>query len=398
MIKRKISTNVKSKKKNKILTGVMFFVICGAIGGALGLLLNTYLKDFMNEHIKSNNMFVELLKVYGLLFIFFVGYMIHIVIHEAGHLIFGFISGYSFVSFRIGSFTLIKENKKLKHKKFNIPGTAGQCIMMPPALKDGKYPFVIYNFGGVIMNLIISITGILVVIFVQGIIFPLDAILVLVSAAGIVAALTNGIPMKIGGIPNDAYNVLSMLKDEEARNGFYLQLRVNGLQSLGTRIKEMPLEMFKLKENSDLCNPMNTAARLIEYTWYLDNMDLESAKQCIDSFIPYFDKLIRLFRNEINCERIFLELVGNCDKTLIDDLYDKDLKRYIKSAKYMISKKRLLMAYEGFYNEDKSKALKYYEDTKQLAKKYPVKGDADMELMIVEWIKEKLNICSFEKE
>ena len=55
----------------------------------------------------------------------------------------------------------------------------------------------------------------------------------------------------------------------------------------------------------------------------------------------------------------------------------------------MISKKRLHMAYEGFYNEDNNKALKYYDDGKQLAEIYPVKGEADMELMIMEWIKEK---------
>lgn len=391
MIEKKRNINTKPKKKNKIFTMIMFLVICAAIGAALGMLSNAYLKDFMNEHIKGDNMFMELFKIYGLVLIFIAGYIIHIVIHEAGHLVFGLMTGYSFVSFRIGSFTLVKEHKKLKHKKFNIPGTGGQCLMMPPVLKDGKYPFVIYNFGGVIMNLIVSIAGISVVIFVEQVTFPLNAILILVSAGGIFAALTNGIPMKIGGVPNDAYNVLSMLKDEEARSGFYVQLRVNGLLSLGTRIKDMPLEMFKLKEDSDLCNPLNTAVRLMEYSWHLDNMDLESAKQCIDSFIPYIDKVATLFRNEINCERMFLELAYNCDKNFIDSLYDKSLKKYIKAAKFMIGKKRLLMAYEGFYNEDKNKALRYYEDTKQLAKKYPIKGEADMELMIVEWVKEKLN-------
>ncbi|MBU3144501.1 site-2 protease family protein [Clostridium sp. CF012] len=389
MIEKK--KNIKPNKKNNFFAPIMFFVICAAVGFFMGSISNTYLKDFMNVHVKSNNLFVELLKVYGLILIFIVGFLIHIVIHEAGHLVFGLMTGYSFVSFRIGSFTLIKEDKKLKRKKFNIPGTGGQCLMMPPDLKDGKYPFVIYNFGGVIMNLIVAIAGILVVIFVEGITFPIDAILILVSAGGIVAALTNGIPMKFSGIPNDAYNVLSMLKDQEARSSFYVQLRVNGMQSLGTRIKDMPLEMFKLKENSDLCNPLNTAVRLIEYNWHLDNMDFDSAKQCIDSFIPYLDKLVALFRNEINCERMFLELASICDKTFIDDLYDKNLKKYIKAAKFMIGKKRLLMAYEGFYNEDKNKALEYYEDTKQLAKKYPVKGEADMEIMIVEWIKGNLN-------
>lgn len=370
----------------------MFLVIGAVIGGIIGILSVTYFKEFMNEHIKNNNMFIEILKVYGLLLIFIVGYIIHIIIHEAGHLMFGLMTGYSFVSFRIGSFTLVKEDKKLKRKKFNIPGTGGQCLMMPPALKDGKYPFVIYNFGGVIMNLIVSIAGILVVIFVEKGTFPLSAMLILTSAGGIFAALTNGIPMKIGGVPNDAYNVLSMLKDEEARNGFYIQLRVNGLLSLGTRIKDLPLEMFKLRENSDLSNPLNTAVRLMEFNWHLDNMDFGSAKQCIDSFVPYLDKVALLFRNEINCERMFLELAYNCDKNFIDNLYDKNLKKYVKAAKFMIGKKKLLMAYEAFYNEDKNKALKYYEETKQLAKKYPIKGEADMELMLVEWVKERLNI------
>lgn len=56
----------------------------------------------------------------------------------------------------------------------------------------------------------------------------------------------------------------------------------------------------------------------------------------------------------------------------------------------MLGKKRLLMAYEGFYNKDKNQALKYYEDIRKLAEEYPIKGDADMELMISNWIKERL--------
>jgi hypothetical protein len=389
MIKSKNNPCVKPNKKNKLLSIVIFLVVCGAVGAGIGILSRTVLKDFFDAHINSDNSFIELLKVYGLVLVLFAGYLIHIIIHEAGHLVFGLMTGYSFVSFRIASFTLIKENGKLKYKRFNIPGTAGQCLMMPPTLKKGKYPFIIYNYGGVIMNLIVAILEILVVIFAEKAVFPLNAILVLTAAGGIFAALTNGIPMRLGGVPNDAYNVFSMLKDEEAKRGFYVQLKVNGLLTLGERIKDMPLDMFKLKEESDLYNPLITAVRLMEYSWYLDNMELENAKKCIDSFIPYIDKLSLLFRYEINCERIFLELIGDFDKSLIEDLYDKSLKKYIKAAKFMISKKRLLMAYEGFYNKDKKKALEYYEAAKVLAQKYPMKGEADTELMIMEWIKGK---------
>lgn len=374
----KNKTEVKQKRKNKILSSLLFIIVCGAIGAVIGFLSAAYLEEF-----NSNNF----LGFSGLILIFFLGYLVHIILHEVGHLIFGLMTGYSFVSFRIGSLTIIKEDGKLKFKKFNIPGTAGQCLMMPPDLKNGKYPFVIYNFGGVIVNLIVSIIGILVGLKATS---PLNAILLLSGLGGIFAALTNGIPMKIGGIANDAYNVLSIFRDDEARRGFYLQLKIHGLQSQGIRIKDMPLESFKLKEDSDLSNPLNTAIRLMEYNWYLDNMDLEGAKKSIDSLMPYFNKIIPLFRNEINCERIFLELVGDCNKDFIDTLYDKDLKKYIKIAKFMIGKKRILMAYEAFYNEDKDKALKYYEELKELAKKYPIKGEADMELMISDWIRERL--------
>jgi folate-dependent tRNA-U54 methylase TrmFO/GidA len=119
-------------------------------------------------------------------------------------------------------------------------------------------------------------------------------------------------------------------------------------------------------------------------------MDFESAKQCVDSLLPFFDKISLIFRNEINCERIFLELIDNCDKAFIHEIYDKNLKRYIKAAKFMISKKRFLMAYEDLYNEDKNKALEHYEAAKVLASKYPIKGEADTELRIMEWVKEKL--------
>ncbi|MEG0306391.1 MAG: hypothetical protein RR636_00525 [Clostridium sp.] len=385
----KINKARKNKNGKKVLFVIIFIISCLVIGGTIGFLSDKYLNGFMDTYIKNDNIFVELINIYGLLLIFIFGYCIHIIIHEAGHLIAGLMTGYSFVSFRIGSFTLIKANEKLKRKKFNIPGTAGQCLMMPPAMVDGKYPFVIYNFGGVIANLITSIIGILIVIFVEGVPFPLNATLVLFGAAGIFAAVTNGIPLKVSGVANDGYNVISMAKDGEAKNAFYVQLRVNGLQSLGARIKDMPLEMFKLSAGANLTNPLNTSIRLMEYSWYLDNMDFEGARKSLGSFEYNLEKLVPLYRLEVNCERMFLELIGNCDKDVIDKLYDKTLKKYMKAAKFMIGKKRVIMAYEAFYTKDRTKALKCYKEGEELAKKYPVKGEADMELMIMNWIKEK---------
>lgn len=383
------------EKKSKKIGKILFVLISLCIGFFIGFLQDVYLKDSTIFNFGFNNLLDYIFETLGFLLMFILGFIVHIIIHEGGHLIFGLVSGYSFVSFRIGSFIIIKENENLKLKRFNIPGTAGQCLMMPPDLKDEKFPFILYNFGGVILNFIVSVLGILFTILLNGKLFPyngtLDAILILSGIAGMFVVLTNGIPMKIGGIANDGYNALSMIKDGNARKGFYTQLRVNGLQSQGIRIKDMDIEIFNLSDNADLSNPLNTSMRLMEYNWYLDNMDLENARKTINTLIPYFNKLVPIYRYEINCERIFLELLGDCDKSFIDRLYNKDLKKYIKAAKFMISKNRLMMAYEAYYNENEIKALGYYEEIKDLAKRSPVKGDSDMEIMLANYIAEDIN-------
>lgn len=370
---------------------IIFISVCLIIGFFIGYISARFSNGIFPANTEDNSLASDFTKVFILFLIFIIGFFIHIIIHEIGHLIFGLASGYSFVSFRIGSFTIVKEDGKFKSKKFNIPGTAGQCLMMPPELKDGSYPFIIYNFGGVILNFIVSTVSVLSFILMKDLGYPLNAILILFGLAGFVAALTNGIPLKIAGIANDAYNVKSIIKDEEARRGFYLQLRVNGLLSEGMRFKDMDYSTFELKKDSDLANPLNTGIKLMEYNWYLDNMDFDNARICIDSLVPHFSKLIPLYTYEINCERIFLELVSECNKDFIDRLYNKQLKKYIKLSKYMMSKSRLLMAYEAFYNGDKAKAQEYYQELKGLYNNYPIKGEADMEIMLADWIKGSLD-------
>ena len=56
----------------------------------------------------------------------------------------------------------------------------------------------------------------------------------------------------------------------------------------------------------------------------------------------------------------------------------------------MLNKKRIMMAYQAFYNKDRQKALNYYKELKPLAQNYPVKAEADMELMLGEYIREKM--------
>lgn len=362
------------------------------IGGLFGGLLGIYSAIYFPEGLlPGKGSLISLINFYIYLALAITGYLLHIIIHEGGHLIFGLLTGYKFVSFRVGSLTLIKEDGRFQFKKFNIPGTAGQCLMMPPEIIEGKYPFVIYNLGGGLLNFIVAFITIYL-----GMKIPeetlLKAILVFTGIGGIFAGLTNVLPFKIGGIANDGHNILSMLRDEEARRAFHTQLWVNGCQSQGKRIKDIDVEIFDLKEDADLTSPLNTAMVLMKHNHYLDKLDFQGAKDTLGLLLPHIDKVVSLYKFEINIERMFLELLGENKKEFIDDLYDKNLEKYIKAAKYMIGKKRFLMAYEGFHKKDKEEALKYYDELKDLYKHYPIKAEADMELMLGDLIRKKLEI------
>ena len=70
------------------------------------------------------------LPVLALLFVLMYGFiLLHIALHEAGHLVFGLLSGYSFCSYRIFSLMWIKEGEKLRLRRFSLAGTGGQCLL-----------------------------------------------------------------------------------------------------------------------------------------------------------------------------------------------------------------------------------------------------------------------------
>ena len=86
--------------------------------------------------------------------------------HELGHFVFGKISGYEFVLFRIGPFEWKKENEKIKFSV--MPQNMmilGQCLMSPPKPKKKVKPkFFLYNAGGLIFSYIQCILSYLAIV------------------------------------------------------------------------------------------------------------------------------------------------------------------------------------------------------------------------------------------
>lgn len=324
------------------------------------------------------------------LFIFFFAYLFHILIHEAGHLIFGLLSGYTFVSFRVGNLTLIRRDGKFKFTSMNIPGTGGQCLMSPPPYNAGNYPYLLYNLGGVLINLITSAIAFL---FVRET-FSIYTNLALVAFAlgGILALVSNALPIKVGGIPTDGHNIRSIHQDPDMKYAFWLQLKANALFSEGVRPKDLPyFDEPKKFDEEKLVEPLITSAYLLGYNYLLDLHHFDEAKEYLEVLLSHIDEFIPLYQSALKIERLFLELIGENDPEVIERYYDEDLVNYIKLTENWIDRKRFYMAYEWFHNEDADAAMENYHILQELAVKHPNIGDAQMELELAEWLKGQIH-------
>lgn len=101
------------KEKNKlgkVIGIIVYIIIYFAFGIVTGYLL---VKDDISRMYPGNNVYVWILCQ---LVIIYLCIFLHIIIHEAGHMIFGLLTGYRFLSFRIMNFIWIKDNGKIKLK------------------------------------------------------------------------------------------------------------------------------------------------------------------------------------------------------------------------------------------------------------------------------------------
>ena len=377
MEKENRKTSFMNKLKDKSVPIVIFSV--GFIIGILLVILAVKL-------VGIDNITSGLMGAICMLAIFIISFIVQIIIHEAGHLVFGLLSGYDFVSFRVGSVTFIKENGKFAIKKFKIKGTAGQCLMMP---RDENYkdaPYILYNLGGVLLNALISILAIIIYSL-----FDFNSVinLILISMfiIGLMIVITNGIPIKMSGITNDGYNVIAIGKSTSIKYYFYIQLKVNGLIYKGMRIKDMPVTWFKLEENCDLNNPLITSIKCLEANYYHDKKEFNKAKECYEDLLNKAPNILGIYESEIKCELLFYEIIGEKRENIINKLYTEELKNYIKATDCYITRKRLMYAYSKIIEKDIDKANKILNEIEVVKNTYPAKGEVESELEIIHLIK-----------
>lgn len=369
-----------SKKISKILQllPIIFFLIIGALCGV-------FIGKYMVAMKSAGKATGEIIFNAVLLFIgMYIAIFIQIVIHEAGHLLFGLMTGYRFSSFRVGSLMWLKEGETIKLKRLTIAGTGGQCLLNPPEMMDGKYPYVLYNLGGSIINIVSALVfaGIAFICKDTNLIFSL---LMMFAVVGIAYAFMNGFPMKFGTVNNDGYNALSIGKDREARKSFWIQMRANHLIATGIQTKDMPEEWFEIPSEEAMKNSMIAVMGVFACNRLMNQMKFDEVNQTIERLLQMKTGIVGLHRSLLIVDQIYCELVDKNRPEKLGSLLDADLKKFMKLMKNYPSVLRTQYVYALLAEKDATKAAELKTKFEKIAEKYPYPSEIVAERELIEY-------------
>ncbi len=380
-------SNAKKKKipVKSILLIILFLGVCFAAGWFMGSVLDPLIED-----LPPQQFFLGLIGIYVFLLLFS---FLQIVAHEAGHLVFGLLTGYEYSSFRIGSFMWVKTEGKLKLKRFSLAGTGGQCLMAPPEYNNGSFPYVLYNMGGCIANLVVSLVPLIPVLLSWRLTY-FNCMVLLWAGIGLFFALTNGIPMKMQGMPNDGHNAMSLGKHPEALHAFWLQMKINEKIAMGNRLRDLPEEWFTLPDETGMQNSLVATIAVFACNRLVDMGNYAEAGSLMERLVTEKNGMVGIHRHMLNADRIYCELVGENRTEKLQELYTDELQKFLKAMKKSPSVYRTEYLYARYVEKDEKKAEAAMNGFDKVAESYPYPHEIVGERELIAYAEAKLEKIS----
>lgn len=313
---------------------------------------------------------------------------VQIVLHEAGHLVFGLRTGYQFVSFNVMGIIWQKgEDGKIRRSRLKIAGAGGQCLMAPPEYNDGNFPFTLYNLGGVLINLITAVLFALLAAFIPW--APVKLLMMMETFIGVFFALTNGLPIPVAALQNDGKNLLCIRRDGEARRAFWLQMAVAAEIARGRRLKEMPDEWFTPFPEETMDNPIVSTIAVLNCSRLMDQLDFAAAEAEIRRLMAREKGIIDLHRMLLSCDGATCELIAGRPADLTESLTSKTNQQLMKAMPENPSILRARYAAALLRDKDAAAADKVLAEFDKAAPRYPNPQEIASEREIMAVIREK---------
>ncbi|MHC5247412.1 hypothetical protein [Enterococcus sp. LJL90] len=249
---------------------------------------------------------------------FMVSIVLHIIIHEAGHLTMGLLTGYKFLSFRIFSWRLVKHNNNMILSRQKIPGTLGQCLLIPP--KKENFVYKLYLSGGVLFNFLASLLMISLVP-----IFPIFSSIFF--GIGCVFGLMNLIPSGF----NDGSTFKIANSSVENQDLLFLQLDSNAQMTLGKKYRDLPNAYFKLIAENPEHSYFNDYQKFLIFGRDMEKRDWAEVILALEGLWQDKEDLVLPYQLELKKEMLSYLLIRRPeDERLAELIKDKQLNRYLE--------------------------------------------------------------------
>lgn len=373
-------------KKNKwknLGVYAAFIVFCGGIGFLIG-------KTGIADGWKGMPLSDFLIKLVVLYLFFMLTVLLHIIVHEAGHMIAALLRGWKFLSFMILGVVLSRQEGRFRLSRFRLAGASGQCLMQPPQQGDTDLGITFYNLGGVLANLLLTLASVIPLLTdYESLSWAAASFLTTLVVTGVFIILMNGVPHCLAGIPNDGMNILKLRKDAFSSQVFLDAMRVMGylMQDEEKQLNSMPY-LCDGKE-LDPMNAMHVMAVSTDLSLAMSRMDFEKAREILKRIEPYEKKIVPLYRYEMTFDRIFLTCTLSHEKEAIADLLDESFLRYLKQqSAFRPSALRVQYLLARLYEKDEIKADRFYRQFQKVCRTYYVRGEVTIEKRLVEYIRQ----------
>lgn len=370
----------KTNKTNRLETLVPLLLVM-FIGGILGTGIGYF---SVKEEISTPAMLFS----YAFLAVAFV---LHLMIHEAGHLIFGKMTGHQFLSYRIFSFNLIKRDNQFKLVRLKVPGTMGQCLLIPPVMKENHFPFKLYILGGVIANILTSLLSFAF--------YPMNKILVLEFVlVGFLFALLNGFPNGF----NDGSTLKIAKSSLQKERLLYIQLASNAAMSLGSTFSELPKEYFESFEANEKRTYFEDYQDFLRLGLLLEKQEMEEADEFIEILWERRESFIVPYQIELKKEMLYHLLVNKkknpqkVDSRIQLLMEDRGLVKYLQTK--TVSNLRVLSGIQFGYEKNDEKSLNTIKEGLKMKEKSGNLGEFYVEEKLLLSLEEKIKLKQARQE
>ena len=289
---------------------------------------------------------------YWILFFFIfvlISAIIYAVVHEFGHVLFGWATGYKLDAFTVLGYTLVKIDNRYVLKRIYVPGTCGANLMRHKESKTNT-PYGFYTMGGVIMTAIAIVVSIALMILIDNAFISLFFYVMVL--AGTLMTVYNIIPLKIkAGMYNDGMLLKLFKGDERSHEIFNKSQEVSLLALKGISIKDAAEELFEIPESYKTA-PFANELRVNKSEYLMHNGRYDEAESELESVIHNLDKSDKTLNDVSTCLLLLNYLINDADKEKIEKTYQNSKKSIETLSRYYLMAKYVTIAYKlKFENE-----------------------------------------------